>query len=106
MVETAEYFREKGVTVTLITLGEKGVFYSTPDYKGIVKAHKVNAVDTTGAGDTFIGAMSSVLDSDYSNLADAIEYGQRASSITVQGKGAMPSIPTRKKVEEIYGKDL
>lgn len=105
MVETAKHFRDKGVAVTLITLGEKGVFYSHPDHEGMVKAHKVDAVDTTGAGDTFIGALSSVLDADYSNLAEAIEYGQRASSITVQGKGAMPSIPTREEVEKIYGKD-
>lgn len=105
MSETAQYFRDKGVDVTLITLGEKGVFYSTPAHEGMIKANKVKAVDTTGAGDTFIGAMSSVLESDYSNLEDAIVYGQRASSITVQGKGAMPSIPTKAEVEKVYGKD-
>lgn len=103
MTKTAEHFRNKGVETTLITLGSRGVFYSSSVGKGFVKAFKVKAVDTTGAGDTFIGALSSVLKADYSNIEDAIKYGQQASSITVQGAGAMPSIPTREKVTEVYG---
>ena len=78
----------------LITLGSKGVFYCTPHGHGMVPAFKVKAVDTTAAGDTFIGALASQLDNDLSNVADALVYAQRASSLTVQKMGAMPSIPT------------
>ncbi|KRN10042.1 ribokinase [Limosilactobacillus fermentum] len=98
--QTAEYFRAKGVGVTLVTLGSKGAYYSTKDGSGTVPAFKVKAIDTTAAGDTFIGALISQLLPDFSNLADAITYAQRASSLTVQGMGAMPSIPTFDQVQE------
>ena len=62
-------------------------------------AFKVKAVDTTAAGDTFIGTLSSQMKVDLSNVADALVYAQRASSLTVQQMGAMPSIPTAEKVK-------
>ncbi|WP_267201307.1 ribokinase [Limosilactobacillus kribbianus] len=100
MLKSADYFRKQGVKHLLITLGSKGVFYSCPgDKYGLVPAFKVHAVDTTAAGDTFIGALSSQLEDDLSNVADALVYAQRASSLTVQGMGAMPSIPTADKVK-------
>ncbi len=94
MIKTAEYFKNKGVDNLLITLGSKGVFYSTPNDHGLVPAFKVKPVDTTAAGDTFIGALASQLKTDLSNIADALVYAQRASSLTVQKMGAAPSIPT------------
>ncbi|MDO4902710.1 MAG: ribokinase [Limosilactobacillus sp.] len=99
MQKSAEYFREQGVKHLLITLGSKGVYYSTPTASGHVPAFKVKAVDTTAAGDTFIGALSSQLEDDLSNVADALVYAQRASSLTVQQMGAMPSIPTADKIK-------
>lgn len=99
MMKSAEYFQKQGVKHLLITLGSKGVFYATPDKHGLVPAFKVHAVDTTAAGDTFIGALSSQLEDDLSNVADALVYAQRASSLTVQEMGAMPSIPTADKVK-------
>ena len=50
MLKSADYFRERGVKHLLITLGDRGVFYSTPDDHGLVPAFKVKAVDTTAAG--------------------------------------------------------
>lgn len=99
MLKSAEYFRSRGVKHLLITLGSKGVFYATPTAHGLVPAFKVKAVDTTAAGDTFIGALSSQMEVDLSNVADALVYAQRASSLTVQQMGAMPSIPTAEKVK-------
>lgn len=98
MLASAEYFQSRGVKHLLITLGSKGVFYATPNGHGLVPAFKVKAVDTTAAGDTFTGALSSQLKDDLSNVADALFYAQRASSLTVQQMGAMPSIPTADKV--------
>lgn len=98
MLASAEYFQSRGVKHLLITLGSKGVFYATPNGHGLVPAFKVKVVDTTAAGDTFIGALSSQLKDDLSNVADALVYAQRASSLTVQQMGAMPSIPTADKV--------
>lgn len=98
MLETADYFKVHGVNNLLITLGSRGVFYCTPHGHGMVPAFKVKAVDTTAAGDTFIGALASQLATDLSNVADALVYAQRASSLTVQKMGAMPSIPTEAEV--------
>ncbi|AEV95668.1 ribokinase [Pediococcus claussenii] len=98
MEKTAESFRGMGVKNLIITIGSKGAFYSTDNESGFMKAFKVKAVDTTAAGDTFIGALTSQLNNDLSNIKDALEYGQRASSLTVQKLGAMPSIPTREEV--------
>ena len=67
---------------------------------GIIPAYKVKAVDTTAAGDTFIGALASLLKKDYSNLVEAIQYGNKASSITVQRFGAQPSIPFQHEINE------
>lgn len=99
MLASAKFFQDKGVKNLLITLGSKGVFYATPTAHGLVPAFKVKAVDTTAAGDTFIGALSSQMNEDLSNVADALVYAQRASSLTVQSMGAMPSIPTADKVK-------
>lgn len=98
MIQSAKYFQDKGVKHLLITLGSKGVFYATSENHGLVPAFKVKAVDTTAAGDTFIGALSSQMTEDLANVAEALVYAQRASSLTVQQMGAMPSIPTAEKV--------
>ncbi|MBA1393067.1 ribokinase, partial [Lactobacillus sp. XV13L] len=100
---TDMYFKKKGVKLTLITLGSRGVHCSIGSISRLVPAHKAHVIDTTGAGDTFVGAMASVLKPDLSNIFEAIDYGQEASSITIEVMGAQPSIPTRKKVEEVYG---
>ena len=83
----ADHLHQLGIEAVIITIGS-----------GIVPAFKVNAVDTTAAGDTFIGAMSSILAKDFSNLEQAIEYGNKASSLTVQRFGAQPSIPYKNEL--------
>ncbi|MEE6666237.1 ribokinase [Pediococcus acidilactici] len=98
MLKAAQRLHDLGVTTVIITLGSKGVFYDDGAQHGIVPAFKVQAVDTTAAGDTFLGALSSELNPDLSNLKTAIEYGNKASSLAVQKMGAQPSIPTRKDI--------
>ncbi|MDT6980386.1 ribokinase [Levilactobacillus zymae] len=98
MDANAKKFQEMGVKNLIITVGSKGAYYSTPAGSGFVPAFKVKAVDTTAAGDTFIGALSSQLKTDLSNIETALVFAQRASSLTVQGLGAMPSIPTYDQV--------
>lgn len=98
MLKAAQRLHDLGVATVIITLGSKGVFYDDGAQHGIVPAFKVQAVDTTAAGDTFLGALSSELNPDLSNLKTAIEYGNKASSLAVQKMGAQPSIPTRKDI--------
>lgn len=100
MEKTAQKFREMGIANLIITLGSRGVYYAIGDKSELVPAFKVRAVDTTAAGDTFIGALAAKLDSDFSNMAAAIKFAQKASSITVQRLGAQAAIPTLTEVEE------
>lgn len=100
MQQAATALHAWGIQAVIITLGSKGAFYSVDGRSGMVPAFKVEAVDTTAAGDTFIGSLSSVLKKDFSNLTEAIRYGNKASSVTVQRFGAQPSIPYKKELSE------
>ena len=98
MLISAAKCAQMGVRNLIITVGAKGAFYCTQDGYSFIPAFKVNAVDTTAAGDTFIGALSSQLKPDMSNIEKALVYAQRASSLAVQKMGALPSIPTREQI--------
>ena len=93
MQKAAQKLHDLGIEGVIITVGSKGAYYDVHGENGIVPAFKVEAKDTTAAGDTFIGALSTVLKKDLSNLQAAISYGNQASSLTVQRFGAQPSIP-------------
>ncbi len=98
--KAADKLHDLGVAAVIITIGSKGAFYDYHEQTGLVPAFKVKAVDTTAAGDTFIGAMTSVLKIDFGNLREAILFANKASSLTVQGYGAQPSIPTKAAIEQ------
>lgn len=93
MRQSAEYYHQLGIRGVVITLGSKGSFISLDGQATLVPAFKVKAVDTTAAGDTFIGALVSNLQPDLGNIVDAATYASMASSFTVQKLGAFPSIP-------------
>ena len=89
----------KGVSRSIITLGAAGSFVADGDKRWWAKPHKVDAVDTTGAGDTFIGTLASAIDANFSNLDEAVQRASIASAIAVTRAGAIPSIPTRDEVD-------
>jgi len=85
--------REAGAANVLVTLGAKGIFAATED--GVERhfpANPVKAVDTTAAGDVFVGGFVASLAAGRS-VADAVGFGQAAASISVTRHGAQPSIP-------------
>ncbi|MDO4912649.1 MAG: ribokinase [Lactobacillus sp.] len=98
MLKASQKLHELGIKVVLITVGSKGTFYSYAGKTGLIPAFKVKAVDTTAAGDTFIGAFCSYLKPDFSNLEEAITFSNKASSLTVQREGAQPAIPFLKEI--------
>ncbi|RYL92779.1 ribokinase [Sporolactobacillus sp. THM7-4] len=98
MKRSAEKIMKQGVKAVIITLGASGSYFYCPDEQGLINACRVHAIDTTAAGDTFIGALSSQLNKDFSNLAETIAFASKASSLTVQKLGAIPSIPTLKAI--------
>lgn len=101
MLANYEAFKKLGVASLIITVGDKGAFYANESGHEFLPAFKVKPVDTTAAGDTFIGALSSQLKPDFSNMTDAINFAQHASSLTVQKMGAMPSIPMLADIEAV-----
>lgn len=96
--KAAQVFHQKGIHTVLITLGSKGVYVSQKETgKGnIVAGFRVQAVDTTAAGDTFNGALVTAL-AEGKNLDDAIRFAHAAAAISVTRKGAQPSIPYRQE---------
>jgi ribokinase len=82
----------------IITLGENGVAFLHNHYLSHIPAFRVQAVDTTSAGDTFIGYLSYAL-LNGSDINDAIKLAQAASAICVTRYGAGASIPTAREVK-------
>lgn len=92
--EGARLLREKGVKEVLVTLGEKGVYIDSDVCgKHAIPAYKVEAVDTTAAGDTFTAALAMML-AQGKNVSEAARFANLASAIVVTRTGAQSSIPT------------
>ena len=92
-----------GISLVLVTLGEKGVFYRMDDLTGSVPGVPTRVADTNGAGDTFLGAVLSRLvrrpDGPLSalhvaELEDILRFANRAASLTCSRPGAIPAMPT------------
>lgn len=90
--------KEKGVGTVIITLGERGCMYKADAETVSVPAVKTVAVDTTSAGDSFIGGLVCRLALGES-IISAVKYATRVSSITVSRKGAAVSIPYAEEIE-------
>lgn len=89
-----------GVKRVIITMGSRGSIVAEGQTITPVEPRKVKAVDTTSAGDTFVGAtVLRYLDGD--TLEDAARFASVASSITVTREGAAQSIPTLDEVKKV-----
>ena len=82
----------------LVTLGGMGYSIQTKDSEKIYPCIKVKAIDTTAAGDTLSGGLCAKL-SQGESLKTAAAYGSKAASIACTRKGAQPSVPTEREVE-------
>ena len=87
-----------GRQTVVITLGGKGCIALAPEGAIRAKSKKVTVVDTTGAGDTFLGAFAAALSKGMA-LRDILEFSNRAASITVQRRGASSS-PTLREMRQ------
>ncbi len=89
---------EAGVGTVLATLGETGALLVTKETAQVLPTLRVQAVDTTAAGDTFNGAFVTALAEGMSQ-EEAIAFGNKAAAISVTRKGAQTSIPSREEVD-------
>jgi ribokinase len=98
--KAAKVIHAKGANIVVITLGSKGsLIYENDEYHH-VEACKVDAVDTTAAGDTFSGALCVGL-SEGKSIIDAVKLATNACAVTVTRMGAQSAIPYRKELLEL-----
>jgi ribokinase len=90
----AERLHAAGFGRIVITLGAQGTYWSDDTGAALVAAPAVPAVDTTGAGDCFTGALAVALAEDHA-LPDAVAFACRAAALAVTRHGAQASLPTR-----------
>ncbi|KUQ60484.1 ribokinase [Enterobacter bugandensis] len=95
----AKVLHAKGIGTVIITLGSRGVWASVNGEGRRVPGFKVKAIDTIAAGDTFNGALVTAL-LEGKAMDDAIRFAHAAAAIAVTRKGAQPSVPWRKEIDE------
>ena len=97
----AERFVARGARNVIITLGGRGVYYMSGDdgRRGLVKAEKAKVVDTTAAGDTFVGRYALEVVRGGFDIEQAVRKANKAAAKTVERAGAQDSIPWRDELE-------
>ena len=93
----ASALQQKGVKNVIITMGPAGAYVKSESFTGMVPGAKVKAVDTTAAGDVFNGAIAVAI-SEGKDLKEAVEFANKAASISVTRMGAQASAPYRNEI--------
>ncbi|MCP3374678.1 PfkB family carbohydrate kinase, partial [Bradyrhizobium cajani] len=100
IIDVARKRQARADQTICVTLGKRGVLALAGREEIAVPGRAVNAVDTTGAGDCFVGALAACL-ADGAALPAALAFANAAASISVQRMGAGPSMPTAKEVKAV-----
>ena len=100
--KAAQIMIEKGVKELIVTLGSKGSLYINKEKSMFKKAYKVEAVDTTAAGDSYTGALAVALSQD-KNIEDAMDFASKVGALSVLIEGAQSSLPTLEDVKNFRG---
>ncbi|KAL3506744.1 hypothetical protein ACH5RR_032126 [Cinchona calisaya] len=109
--ETALSLWHPNLKLLLVTLGEKGCNYYTKNLRGSIAGFHVNTVDTTGAGDSFVGALlckivdDEAIIEDESRLREVLTFACACGAITTTKKGAIPALPTEADVLSLTKKN-
>ena len=97
IVEAINVLNLKTTQSITVTLGSKGVYVYTNQKGDFIDGHKIEAVDTTGSGDCFIGALAThYLKSN--DLIDSVNFANKAAALSVTKRGASASMPTLEEV--------
>lgn len=98
VIVAAEKLISLGTKTVIATLGSRGALIADGNGAEIVPGYRVNAVDTVAAGDSFNGALAVAL-TEGRSLKEAVGFANAMGALTVQKKGAIPSLHTRREVE-------
>lgn len=96
--KTIDTLIESGVQVVILTLGSKGARYFSKQEQFFQPALQVQAVDTTAAGDAFVGAFAVAL-SEAKSPADAMQFAAASGAFAATKMGAQPSLPKRTELK-------
>jgi ribokinase len=91
-------FLDAGVAAVIVTLGAKGALVATREEHYTVPAPKVEAVDPTGSGDAFNGALAVAL-AEGEHLREAVEFACSAGALTATKREVIPALPHRWELE-------
>jgi ribokinase len=94
----AERLLEMGVKNVVITLGRKGLFFKNRSEELWMDAFRVNVIDTTAAGDAFLGAFATSL-AENKPIREALKFANGAGALATIKLGAQPSLPVRKDLD-------
>jgi len=98
---TASQLLATGAKTVIIKLGSRGCLLARREERSLIPAPRVEAVDTTGAGDVFNGAFA-VAHSEGASLTEACRFAVRAASLAVTRHGAQSSVPNRAELTTFY----
>ena len=102
----AQRIHELGVQSVIITLGNKGAFLYTGGDKGeLIPSFRVEAVDTTGAGDAFNGGFAHAISNGYS-VKNAMRFANAVAALSVTKIGTAPAMPYRREVDALLAKSV
>jgi ribokinase len=101
--EAARHLLAQGARAVLITLGAQGALYHDADVALHCPAVVVQAVDTTAAGDAYIGALATALAEDRA-IADSLGFAAAAAGLAVMRLGAQPSLASPREVTEFVAR--
>ena len=104
VIAAAKELLSYGTKTVVATIGSRGALIATKDNVEIVSGYKVQAIDTVAAGDSFNGALAVAL-TEGKSLKEAVQFANAMGALTVTEKGAIPSLHTRKQVEEFIEKN-
>lgn len=110
IVEGASTLYQAGNKIVLVTLGAEGCYYQYPGGQGRLLAYPVKPVDTTGAGDAFLGAflyqlgdrgLAEITSLPQKQFEDLIDFANAAGGLTTTKAGAIPALPSLEDINEL-----
>lgn len=111
-IGTKKLFEKYNTSIILVTLGDKGCFYRKANQIGKIEAYRVNTVDTTGAGDAFLGAFlyklcetkRSIHQLDVKEIEEMIDFANASGALVASKKGSIFATPSLETIEQFRGR--
>ncbi len=97
--KAADVLMGRGVQIVLLTMGSRGAYIATAEFKELIPGFKVKAVDATAAGDVFNGALAVAI-AQNKPVREAVSFANAAAALSVTKLGAQPSAPTKEEVDK------